>query len=101
MANKIEVPAFKSEAEEAEWWYANREEDDERLIEAMDDGSARRLVDVLFEHGLTLEGLKEVVIPVQEGDVEVAMERAMQAGMNFREYMGKVLHEALKGQRAA
>ena len=101
MAGRIEVPAFKSEAEEADWWYANRDEDDERLIKAMDNGSARRVVDVLFDHGLTLDGLKEIVIPVQEGDVEVAMERAIQAGMNFREYMGKVLHEALKGQQAA
>jgi len=96
MNEQIEVPAFNDESEEAAWWYANREAHGELWIEAMDNGSARRVVDVLFEHGLTLQGLKEVSVPVDDEVVEMVGRQAERAGMGFREYMGKVLHDALK-----
>jgi hypothetical protein len=43
------VPAFATEAEEAAWWYENRENHGQELLEAVPSGEAQRL---------TPEGLK-------------------------------------------
>jgi len=45
MAHKVEpivVPKFKTEAEEAQWWYVNRDKVEDALIGAMDNGTIRR-----------------------------------------------------------
>ncbi len=101
MIERIEVPEFATEAEESQWWFDNREIHDARLLAAIEDGSARHVADVLFEHGLTLEGLKEVAVPINRDDVELARRQAEGAGMDYREYMGNLLHEALTKQDAA
>jgi hypothetical protein len=36
------VPKFKTEAEEVQWWFDNRETVEDALIHAMDNGSIRR-----------------------------------------------------------
>jgi len=38
MANKIVVPAFANEADEAQWWYDHREETGRALVEASRQG---------------------------------------------------------------
>ena len=43
MKQKRVVPAFKSEAEEAEWWYKNRARLDKDLLETAKKGELRRL----------------------------------------------------------
>lgn len=101
MIEKVEVPDFATEAEEAQWWFDHRDTHDDRLLAAIKDGSARRVADVLFDYGLTLEGLKEVAVPVRPEDVELARSQAEGAGMDYREYMGKLLHESLIKSDAA
>lgn len=101
MIEKIELPDFASEAEEAQWWFDHREEHDARLLAAIEDGSARSVSDVLFEHGLKLQGLREVAVPIRPEDYEAARRQAEGAGMNYREYMGKLLHESLMKSDAA
>jgi hypothetical protein len=39
---RIVVPKFKTEAEEAQWWYENREKVENTLMDAMDNGTIRR-----------------------------------------------------------
>ena len=39
---RIVVPKFKTEAEEARWWYDNRDKVEDALINAMDNGTIRR-----------------------------------------------------------
>ena len=34
------MPKFKTEAEEAQWWYDNREKVEDTLINAMDNGTS-------------------------------------------------------------
>jgi hypothetical protein len=44
MKQKLAIPAFKSEAEEAEWWYKNRALLDKDLVRAAKkDGKLKRL----------------------------------------------------------
>jgi hypothetical protein len=96
MNDKCEVPSFKTEAEEAEWWFEHREAHDARMQAAIEGGVAQCLADVLFEHGLRLDGLKEVAVPVEEEDVALARLQAASVGMDYHEYMGKLLRNALR-----
>jgi hypothetical protein len=41
MAEKIMVPAFATEAEEADWWFDNRKETAADLLEASREGRLR------------------------------------------------------------
>ena len=43
MTSKRKVPAFKSEAEEAQWWYKNRARLDRDFLEAAGKGELERL----------------------------------------------------------
>jgi hypothetical protein len=40
MSEKRKIPAFKSEAEEARWWFENRDARDEEFAQAIADGRA-------------------------------------------------------------
>ena len=42
MKQKCPIPAFKSEAEESEWWYKNRTRLDKDLLEAAKKGKMKR-----------------------------------------------------------
>ena len=43
MKKKLTIPAFKSEAEEAEWWYRNRARLDKDFVAAAKKGKLKRL----------------------------------------------------------
>jgi hypothetical protein len=45
MADKVEriaVPKFETEAQEARWWYENRDKVEDALMSAMDSGTIQR-----------------------------------------------------------
>ena len=44
MKTKIQVPRFKSESQEAKWWDAHRDFVADKVMKAMEDGTARRAV---------------------------------------------------------
>jgi hypothetical protein len=41
-AGQLVVPQFKTEADEAQWWFDNRDKVEEALLNAMDDRTIRR-----------------------------------------------------------
>ncbi|MBI1787309.1 MAG: hypothetical protein HYR60_07135, partial [Acidobacteria bacterium] len=43
MKQKRTIPAFKSEVEEADWWYKNRARLDKDFVEAAKRGELKRL----------------------------------------------------------
>jgi hypothetical protein len=47
MTRKLDIPKFKSKAEEAEWWYRHREETTKWLEEALAAGQTTSLSAVL------------------------------------------------------
>lgn len=101
MTIKPVVPHFEVETEEAKWWHEHREEHDAILVDAVENGTAPQLRDVLWEQGLVLEGLKEVAIPLEEDDVERARQQAAGKGVDYHLYLSKLLHEALSNRDAA
>ncbi len=90
---RIVVPKFKTEAEEAQWRYDNREKVEDALINAMDNGTVRRGT----AHRLTSEARasRNVTIRMAEADLDLARKQAEEKGLPYQTYIKSVLHEAL------
>ena len=50
MTERIVVPQFDTESEEADWWFANREEHGSIMAKAMDEGRTMTLNEVMERH---------------------------------------------------
>jgi len=92
------IPAFATAAEEAEWWYKNRNIHGRQLLAAMKSGEA---------HVLTKEKLREriaaskktpapvVALRIPEADLALARRQAEQKGLPYQTYIKSLLHETL------
>jgi predicted DNA binding CopG/RHH family protein len=90
---RIVVPKFKTEAEEAQWWYDNRDKVEDALIKAMDNGTIRRST----AQRLTGEARtsRNITIRMAEADLDLARKQAEKKGLPYQTYIKSVLHEAL------
>jgi len=98
MASKI-VPAFATEAEEAEWWYKNRKMLDKDLLEAAKTGK----FSILYRRDLRQriarsKAAKVVSIRLPEADLELARSQAEKKGLPYQTYIKSLLHQALERQ---
>jgi hypothetical protein len=89
MAQRLEVPSFANEAEEARWWFENQDAvaDEFELAERegrLGHGTAVRRV-VAAREALLLE----------PEDAERARQQAKSRGMDYQAYLKMVLHRAL------
>ena len=76
MAKRMIDKRFESEAEEANWWYENREMISNDFAEAVKSGEAKILTkDRLIERVAASKG-RAVHIRVAEGDLELARAQA-------------------------
>ena len=96
MKQKRVIPAFKSEAEEAEWWYANRARLDKDLVDAAKKGKLSRLDQAGLKARLAASKTRVVSIRLPENDIELARRQAAQKGMPYQTYIKSVLHQALR-----
>ncbi len=92
------MPAFATEAEEAEWWYKNRNMQGKQLLAAVKNGEAQLL---------TKEKLRErmaafkktpapvVALRIPEADLALARKQAEQKGLPYQTYIKSLLHETL------
>lgn len=85
-----EIPQFRTEAEEAEWWDSHPEAATEIMKRALASGKARRAVP-----------LKTVTMRLPVPDIETAQDLAHEKGLPYQTYMKMLLHEALKRERSA
>jgi len=84
------VPKFDTEAEEAKWWYDNREQHAEDLSRE----GKRMTREVLMKR---IEVSKSVPIHVRLDacDLQLARELAERKGLPYQTYIKSLLHEAL------
>ena len=90
---RIVVRKFKTEAEEAQWWYDNRDKGEDALIKAMDNGTIRRR----FAQRLTSQARasRNITIRMAESELDLARKQAEEKGLPYQTYIKSVLHEAL------
>jgi predicted DNA binding CopG/RHH family protein len=91
VTNKIyQIPQFQSEAEEAEWWFTNRD----------------RLGDLLAKHGKIVPGRKmertrAISIRLPESDIALAQQRAKDQGIGYQTVLKNAIRDGLRGLDAA
>jgi predicted DNA binding CopG/RHH family protein len=90
------VPAFKSEAEEAEWWFKNRARLDKHFLEAAKKGELKRLDRATLAARLSASKARVVSIRLPEIDIELARRQAAQKGLPYQTYIKSLLHQALR-----
>lgn len=92
------VPAFATEAEEADWWYKNRHVHDKQLLAAVRAGEAKILTK--DERRRRIEASKKTPAPVvalriPTADLALARKQAEQKGLPYQTYIKSLLHETL------
>jgi len=86
---KLVIPKFGSEAEEARWWFENQEALDRDFVKAGEEGrlgvgtAARRM------------GIPTTTIRLDPADIELARKQAEKRGLKYQTYLKMLLHEAL------
>jgi predicted DNA binding CopG/RHH family protein len=97
MAMKKRVlPKFDSEAEEAEWWYRNRERVSRDLKDAAKGGEVKVLTpERLRERLRASANSRNITIRMQECDIERVRRLAERKGIGYQTYMKMLLREAL------
>lgn len=95
MKGKPVVPQFKSEAEEAQWWFDHRDETAEWIQRAADEGRTTNLAAIRRkrrESGST----PTVSIRIDPADLSRARALAERRGLRYQTYLKMLLHEALE-----
>lgn len=96
--NTKAIPKFSSEAEEAEWWYAQRDQLTAKAEAALTRGSLklRRLAPSPPESPAT--PARNITIRVADQDLTRARDLAAKRGLRYQTYLKMLLHEALDNE---
>jgi len=96
MANRRIVPRFKTEKEEADWWYRNRDKIAKDFELAAKKGELKRLDKATLRARLAS---RVITIRLPEEDIELARQQASKKGLPYQTYIKSLLHEALRQTR--
>jgi len=83
------IPKFKTEAEEAQWWFDNREELDKDFAQAFAEGRLKRRTEPRTGSTPT------TTIRLDPVDIELARKLAEKRGLKYQTYLKMLIHEAL------
>jgi len=89
------IPKFESEAEEAKWWFDNREELDQDFVQAFAEGRLRRRTEP------RTGSLPTTTIRLDPVDIELARQQAEKRGLKYQTYLKMLIHEALAQEAKA
>ena len=95
---KLTVPKFATEAEEAKWWDDHMDVVEENLVEAIQNGTARRgtAQRILKAARQAHNGVsRNITIRMAEADLDLARKQAEERGLPYQTYIKSVLHESL------
>jgi predicted DNA binding CopG/RHH family protein len=92
------IPAFATEAEEAEWWFQNRKEHEKQLVAAAKTGEAQiltreKLIERIAASRKTPAPVVALRIP--QSDLALARKQAEEKGLPYQTYIKSLLHETL------
>ena len=99
----LKVPAFATEAEEAKWWYDNRDKVSKEFEKAAKEGRlGRGGVRRLFaDKGIPFKELTPAPTPtttirLDPEDIAIARVQAAARGLRYQTYLKMIIHEALR-----
>jgi predicted DNA binding CopG/RHH family protein len=94
----LKLPKFDNEAEEAKWWYENRENVSDEFERAAREGRLKRggVMRLLAEKGITpTQPLPSTTIRLDPNDIAKARVLAERRGLRYQTYLKMIIHEAL------
>jgi hypothetical protein len=95
----LKIPKFANEAEEAKWWYDNRENLSEEFHQAAKNGRLLRggVSRLLAQKGIkSPEPLPTTTIRLDPDDIAKARVQAAERGLRYQTYLKMIIHEALR-----
>jgi predicted DNA binding CopG/RHH family protein len=94
--NRMNIPEFSSDEQEARWWDDHQEQVEENLIAAMREGKAQRgTAQRLIAEA---RGSKNITIRMPLADLERARELSAKRGLAYQTFIKMLLHEALDSE---
>lgn len=91
----MKIPKFRTEKEEADWWFKNRGHLDAEFWKAARQGKVQRLTRKKLL-ARTKAACKVVSIRVAREDLALARKQAARRGLRYQTYMKSLLHQALR-----
>ncbi len=95
LKDKVEIPWFESEAEEAQWWFDHKEETADLMEHAVAEGGTTSL-DAVLAKKRNGGSTPTVSIRIDPSDLARARVQAQKRGLRYQTYLKMVLHEALE-----
>ncbi len=99
----LKVPAFATEAEEAKWWYDNRDKVSEEFEKAAKEGRLGRggIRRLFAERGIPFKEPSPAPTPtttirLDPDDIAIARVQAAERGLRYQTYLKMIIHEALR-----
>jgi predicted DNA binding CopG/RHH family protein len=94
---KRAIPAFATEAEEAEWWYKNRNIHGKQLVAAVKNGEAQVLTKEKLRERIAASKTPAptVALRIPAADLALARKQAEKKGLPYQTYIKSLLHETL------
>lgn len=92
---KLKIPKFKSEEEEANWWYVNRDAHSKVMAEAIAKGETTSLADILERRRKKLGVTPTVSIRIDPIDIVRARKIATKKGLPYQTLLKTLIREAL------
>ena len=92
------IPAFSTEAEEAAWWYDNRNLHGHQLLAAVKNGEAQALTKAKLQERIAASkkaAAPVVALRIPAADLALARKQAEQKGLPYQTYIKSLLHETL------
>lgn len=92
------MPAFATEAEEAAWWYENRNQHGKELLAAVKSGEARVLTKANLLERIAASKKPPapvVALRIPAADLALARKQAEKKGLPYQTYIKSLLHETL------
>jgi hypothetical protein len=97
----LKIPTFATEAEEAKWWFDNREQVSDEFQKAAKEGRLRRggARRLFAERGIPFlepQPLPTTTIRLDPDDIAKARVQAAGRGLRYQTYLKMIIHEALR-----
>ncbi len=97
----LKVPAFATEAEEAKWWYDNRDKVSDEFEKAAKEGRLGRggIRRLFAEKGIPFKEASPTpttTIRLDPQDIAKARVQAAERGLRYQTYLKMIIHEALR-----
>jgi predicted DNA binding CopG/RHH family protein len=101
MVEKLKLPKFASEAEEAQWWFDHR---DDEVVKAFEDAAAGgklrtgSVASLARKEDAAADATPATTIPLDPDDISRARALAAQRGLRYQTYLKMLVHEALAAE---